>query len=235
MNDTLDSVREWFKERTTSPLYGTFIFSVILWNWKFFYILFWQAEEKLSLPRIEYVQQNILKSENLLKHFLSFLILPAISTYFIVWWLPILSNWAHKKHTVFYYKRKFIVDDARIKYETQEKDNLISISTIKKEQAEVKKEIEENTSEEDKWAAEFELIKSHPIFSRFREITDLIYSNGGKTHKIINNAWTRVISTDALAFADTRGLIQITNDTSQAIQEKINLTKKGKFFAAKIY
>ncbi len=233
MTDIIDSIGNWLKERTTSPLYGTFIFSVILWNWKFFYILFWQNEEKLFIPRIEYVQLNILNYQNILSHFLHFLILPIISTYIIIWWLPILSNWAHRKHTEFYYKRKIIFDDLRLEYERKEKSNLVSISEIKKEQAEAKKEIAENTTEEDKWIEEFESFKAHPMFSKFSQIIDVIYGNGGRTHKLINNQFIRAIYPDVLAFADTRGLIQITNTASQS-QEKIDLTKKGKFFASKI-
>lgn len=106
MDEICNSISKWFKEKTTSPLYGIFIFSVVLWNWKFFYVLFWQGEEKLSIPKIEYIQATLLIHQNFWQHLVHFLVFPLVSTYVAICWLPIVSNWAHKKHIEFFYERK---------------------------------------------------------------------------------------------------------------------------------
>ena len=85
MKDILDSTVQWLNERTTSPLYGTYIFAVIVWNWKFFYALFFQDQAVLALPKIEYIEQKFL-SDNPLVHSLWFLIPPIVMTYIIIWW-----------------------------------------------------------------------------------------------------------------------------------------------------
>lgn len=117
MNEILSSIIKWFKDRTASPMYGTFVFSVILWNWKFFYLLFWQSEDKLGLPKIEYIQNNYLNQQTYWQHLLHFLIFPLVSTYVIIWWLPILNNWAFKKHMYYHYQRETIIDSAKFNYE----------------------------------------------------------------------------------------------------------------------
>ncbi len=235
MGDILASIAKWFKERTTSPLYGTFVFSVILFNWKFFYILFWQDEDKLSLPKIEYVQRNILDYQSLSTHITHFLIFPIIITYLIVWWLPILSNWAHKKHTIFYYKRRLIIDSARLDYEKEEKNNLKSLSEVKKEQAVVKKEIQKNTSEEERWAGELHGITSLPkMIEAIKVAVRVVYEAAGRftTDYSYNGNYLVYISPDHLARLDTLGIINIIKGDGNS--DKINLTEKGKFFVKKL-
>jgi hypothetical protein len=230
MSELWNSVANWFKERTTSPLYGTFLLSLILWNWKFFYILFWQNEAKLVLPRIEYVQIYLLNQEGFLYHLFYFLILPLISTYFIVWWLPFLSNLAHKKSIDFYYARKLTIDQARLDYEKKEKKTLDSISTVKKEQAETKKEIEKNTAAEEVWGFEFDNFKQHPIYSEMQKLKEIIYDNSGQTRRWNGLVYQLAIDSNTLATADSLGLILIKGIGKD---ERIELTPKGKFFMSK--
>lgn len=229
MDDFLRSITEWIKERTTSPLYGTFIFSVILWNWKFFYILFWQSEDKLLLPRIEYVQQNILACQSIWYHLLFFLFLPIVSTLVILLWLPILNNFFHKIYIDFYYQKKFIIDDAQLKYEQKEKERLIAISEIKKDQVEVKKEIEKKIT--DVWELEFESFKTTPFYSKMSDLKRIIYDNSGLTRKWSQDrGYVLLIDANVLAFADINNLIKITGKEAE---EKIEFTPKGKFYLAK--
>lgn len=231
MNDIFNSIAKWFQEKTSSPLYGTFLFSVILWNWKFFYVLFWQSEEKFLLPRIEYVQINILNQESFSHHFSYFLVLPLISTFIILFWLPILSNWAHKKHTYFYFGRKLNFIKERLDYEKKEKDILQLISDIKDEQVKIKEEIEKHTTEQEKWEEEFKLLKRNKLYPKLIQLKNVIYSNSGNTHKIqLHGRYEPIIELDVLAFADTNHLIIITGED---ISTKIQLTDKGRFFLGK--
>lgn len=230
MDEFINSIGKWFKEKTTSPLYGIFIFSVILWNWKFFYVLFWQGEGKLSVPKIEYIQTTILNHQNFWQHLFHFLALPLISTYVLIWWLPIVSNWAHKKHIEFFYKRKQIFDEETLKYENKKGEILSSISEVKKKQAVAKEEIKKNISEEERWLDDYNIfIKSQPNH-RLDLIKNVIYSNGGSVYKWSGSQDVRLIDSDTLAVAHTNNLISIEGEGTG---EKIRLSDKGKFFLAK--
>jgi hypothetical protein len=229
MTDIFNSIAKWFEERSTSPLYGTFIFSVILWNWEFFYILFWQSEEKLAFPRIEYVQKFILDQQTVWQHFLHFLILPILSTFVILWWLPIVSNWAHKKHLSFYYKKRLIMDEARLDYERKEKKTLDSISSLKKEQIVVKKEIQKNTTEDERWDQDYERFKKLNFAYKFQKIIDSYYKMRGfisDTDEI--NRIIFEIPEDVLAYAHSNEIVTIDQQAN-----KIDMTPKGKYFINK--
>ncbi len=227
VNDVFGSIAKWFKERTTSPFYGTFILSEILWNWKFFYILFWQSEDKLLIPRIEYVQKYILDSQNIYDHLLYFLVAPAISTFIAIWWLPILSNGAHKKYINFYYKRKLIADKERLDYEKQENKNLDLLSDIKKHKTEIKKEIEKNSSEQERWKSEFyeKIVNSLENIAALKNIIEVVYQTNGKFKTRIDAFMSGYSYLDPRYFSrlDVLGLIDVQENT-------IKLTEKGKYF-----
>jgi hypothetical protein len=231
MGDLIDSITKWIKERTTSPMYGTFVFSVILWNWEFFYVLFWQNDEKLSVPAIEYVQLNYILEVSRWEHVLYFFVFPLISTYIIVWWLPIVNNWVHKKHLSFYYKKKIIIDEAKLEYEKKQEENLKIYSKIKKDQVEVKKEINKNISDEEKMLMAFNDFKNMKSYhGLMKQVKDSIYDNNGKVleHDGIN--WVQHVSVDNLAIADSKKIINILGVGSN---RRIELTEKGKFFMEK--
>lgn len=227
LDDFLKSVGVWLKERTTSPLYGTFIMAVVLVNWKIFYILFWQPEDKLLIPRIEYVQKYIIDTQNIYQHISYYLIIPALLTFFIIWFLSDLSNFVHRKHLKSYYSRLVIVDDAKLEYERQKKDRLEIFSDIRKQQFEVKKEIELNSTENDKWNDEFSAVFSNNEFyiKAILKASDAVYRNGG-LYTTDNDAFAphlTLIDPKELSALDVFGLILIQG-------HKIEFTKKGKYF-----
>ncbi len=231
MGDIIDSITKWVKERSTSPMYGTFIFSVILWNWKFFYVLFWQEEEKLSLPRIEYVQQNFLNSQTWPIHITFFCVLPLVSTYIIIWWLPLLNNWVHKKHLSFYYSKKSIIDSARLDYEKKQEKNLKLISLVKKEQVEARKEINKNVSQEDRLILDFEEFKKMKSYHEvMKQIKDAIYDNNGRLMLWNGVVDVAAVTSDNLAVADSKKIVILSGVGDG---RKIELTEKGKFFMEK--
>ncbi len=227
MTDILNSVAKWFKERTTSPLYGTFILSVILWNWKFFYILFWQSEEKLNIPRIEYVQNHILYNATYFGHIVYFLILPALSTYFIVWWLSYLSNWAHKKHVEFYYDKRLSIDEARLNYEQKEKNNLNKLSNVIKEQARAKVTINNTLTEKEKWRNEMInfVLRDNKYQLAIDKAKKAVYQTEGRFtgNRQEETEYVTYIDIDSLAKLDALELIDIQNN-------KMSFSEKGKYF-----
>ncbi|TXH00936.1 MAG: hypothetical protein E6P95_02780 [Candidatus Moraniibacteriota bacterium] len=72
------------KERTTSPFYGVFIVSWLIWNWKVLFTIIFVSEDRLlPLNRIEYIESllNIRPS----------LYYPLISTVIIIVLMPIIT------------------------------------------------------------------------------------------------------------------------------------------------
>lgn len=182
------------------------------------------------MPTIEYAQQMLL-TQGWGHHFLYFLLFPCISTYLIVWWLPLLNGLAHRRHIKYYYQRALLADRELLEYEQKKNASLISLSEVKKEQAEVKEEIERHTSTADLWHSEFETFKKHTLYpSGMYQLREVVYDNSGKTKRWAGNQYMRIIDTGFLALIDTKGLVTIKGVDDD---EKIELTEKGKFFMLK--
>lgn len=232
MPEFIKSITDWFKERTTSPLYSTFIFSLIFYNWKFFYILFWQSEDKLKLPRIEYVERVILSNESYLLHVINFFLIPSVLTYLIIEHLPKLSIWAHKRQVSSYYEKRENYDERRLEYEKSKSDSLEKIVEEKKKQVVVEEEIKNNTTQEDRWNEEYSKLTNNQIYSKLNQIVKVIYEHGGRTRIWNTNrqSYDLYADLDIIAFAHTNGIIEKEGIDGQ---ERLTLTLKGKFFISK--
>ena len=75
-------------ERVTSPLYGAFITSWTIWNWRILYLTFFVSENKISSTKIEYITSNF----NDVNHLVWF---PLISTLLLIVLIPLVSNGAY--------------------------------------------------------------------------------------------------------------------------------------------
>ncbi len=225
MNEIWNSITMWFKERTTSPLYGAYIFSTIVWNWKFFFTLFLQDQASLPMPKIEYIEKIFL-SDSPVWHFIAFFVPPILITYAIIWWLPIISGLAHECHLRFYFYRKSIYDKERLSYEESRKHDLKRLAGIKEEQVASEKRIQKNLSNEERWEEEYREFSKSSTFERFDQIINVIYERNGYIHE---QNGKRPVDSDVIAAADTRGLIKF----SGASRYQIDFTEKGKFFAKK--
>lgn len=88
MEEIKKSISAILYERTTSPLFGTLIFSWLLWNWKIPYLSFFVSESKLKINKIEYIITNYNDSHYLITY-------PLISTVILLTIIPFLSNGAY--------------------------------------------------------------------------------------------------------------------------------------------
>lgn len=225
---------EYSKEKINNPLYFTFVISIIAWNWKSFYVLFWMNTEKLfGVTQLEYalfVSRKIIYGNewyvDILNH-LWFFAVPCIVTYFAVWYLPLLHNKAHVKYLKFrfdreleYVKQNTIFEEAKRREIKQQLKVVEEIASDTKEIFKIKEETPQ-LSQEDRWSLEYknriEVLKD--ILMRLPEF---IYKFEG----YIFNDGERRISVDDLAILDTNDLI-VYNGTNQ-----VSLTTKGKFFLA---
>ncbi len=234
LNMKSKDVIDVIKERFANPLYGTYLISVILWNWKFFYILFLQSEDKLIVPKIEYIQ-FVLDRYEFWQHISSFIIFPSISTFIIIKYLPYLINEVEKVSLIFFYKKESIRDTKRLEYESEKTNNLKLISKKKEEQKDLNTEIDKNTSIKEKqeiWSQEYLKYKEKNSLILFK-IKETIYNNNGAIIKYNNRTrdYERIIDSEELASADLNGLVEINGSDNN---QSINLTPKGKFFLLRL-
>jgi len=111
MDGLLSSLSRWFNEKTSSSLYFTYIGFFIVWNWRFFQIVFLEKETLFSSPRIEYINSHLLFSiptysqipgwinsvMNSVANYGWHIVPPAILTYLTIIYLPYLHHWALEK------------------------------------------------------------------------------------------------------------------------------------------
>lgn len=62
MEKIKESVESVLKERMKSPLYGTFILSWLVCNWKIIIVLFFTSTKELGQHKMSYIDKNLLKS-----------------------------------------------------------------------------------------------------------------------------------------------------------------------------
>lgn len=225
MAGIFDSIGAWLKERTASPLYGIYIASFFLWNWKIVYVLFW--EKALSVSKVEYVQKLMkFQGEGLfvdIGNVVWVFAPPMILTYLIVRWLPYSHGWAHKWSTKYYFDRKNLYDNALLISERKRKQTLEQLVKVKEGQFDSKEKILKSMSNEERWDEEFTEFQNTRLFPDFQQIITAVYEHGG----YIEMNGSVYIRPDVLAITHSKGLVSMDGTY------KVELTEKGKFFVSK--
>jgi hypothetical protein len=92
------SFRKIFQDRLTSPLYGSFILSWLIWNWKIIYLTIFISQDLLKpQTKIDYILSNYVNWLNLTLY-------PFLSAVALIAVIPLLANQAYRIHL--YYERK---------------------------------------------------------------------------------------------------------------------------------
>lgn len=110
MEEIKKSISAILYERTTSPLFGTLIFSWLLWNWEIPYLSFFVSENKLKINKIEYIMAN----HNEIHHLITY---PVISTFILLTIIPFISNgafWLSLRFNKWKIDQKNIVDKKQL-------------------------------------------------------------------------------------------------------------------------
>jgi len=248
MDGFWSSASKWFNEKTSSPLYFTYIGFFIAWNWRFFQIIFLESENLFSAPRIEYIKSKLFFSTHLysiipgwLHIFIDWLlntawhILPPVTfTYLAIVHLPRFHKWALDKYLESRFERKRMFEIKKFEHDkwllNREKlhsQTLENIASVKERQSKVEERIQKTMTDEERWELEYQEFEKIPTFFKFRQIIETIYKYGGFIETTENFEPIRHADAGSFGMADTRGLISYIGDSRNAIE----LTKKGKFFA----
>ncbi|MEK7104953.1 MAG: hypothetical protein AAB868_02850 [Patescibacteria group bacterium] len=246
MDGFWSSLSKWFNEKTSSPLYFTYIGFFIAWNWKFFQIIFLENENLFLTPRIEYIKSKLIFhtplyskiSERLnipidwLLNTAWHILPPAIFTYLAIVYLPKVHKWALDKYLESRFERKKIFEHDKwlLDKEKLHSKTLENIISVKEQQSKIEERIEKTMSDEEKWEIEYQDFEKSLSFFKFRQIIETIYKYDGFVVTTEDFQPNRHADAGALALVDTWGLISYSGSNRNAIE----FTKKGKFFA-KIY
>ena len=152
-----------------------------------------------------------------------FLFLPFILTFVFFWLMPVVSRFFYRKHI-----------RNKIKLERIKADE--TAASVRAESEILKAEVEKAKVKEEAgiispgilWREEYEKFREHPLFDKFKEVIDCVYSYEGKINyheyeSEIQDWITFNLSQEMLIYADVNGLINRNVNT-------ITLTEKGKEF-----
>lgn len=242
MREIFESIKDWWKERATSPspIWGVYFFAFIFWNWKIIYTLFWQDTSIFRQPVIEYVEQNILffhgadgwsKLFALLGNDFFAVAFPALITFLIIKYLRFAHAWAARIKERSNFELLEIRDKEERIYQSKKESFLKDLAESKGRQTvavqdiqKSEKQIRANLTEEEKWEIEFLENEQTLSDNDFSAILDAIYEKKGRVTDPIGGHL--ILSRIILAFVDSLGLITF-NDT----RNHIALSEKGKYFA----
>ena len=240
MDGFWSSVSSWWGEKTNSPLYFTYLGFLVVWNWKFFQVVFLESPDLFVAPRIEYIKSTLLFSVPIpesIPFWVSSLVdwlsnlswhigPPIFFTFLAIVYLPRLNALAFDIHLNNYFARKNSFRNANLVYEKGETARLKEEVVEKKQQQVQKKAIEKAKTEDEKWDDEF--LENEKVLdeSGFSILLTIIYDKTG--HITDPMSGRLIVSKTAVAFADSFGLIQF-NDP----RNRITLTEKGKYFSKK--
>ncbi|HVY72804.1 MAG TPA: hypothetical protein VG984_02015 [Candidatus Paceibacterota bacterium] len=232
------SASKWFSEKTSSPLYFTYVGFFVVWNWKFFQIIFLENSALFEKPRVEYVTSNLYLhwGHGLfldgLTSFLWHTLPPAILTIIAILFFPYAQKWALFYYLESRFERKRMFQSKQLEHNQwlldQEKlrsQTLKDIATEKVEQKKTEREIDRATTDQEKWDSEYNLLRSEgvSIDAAINNAEKIIYGHRGYygTEKYEVN----YISPDDLSLLDGVNLINIPRG-----QNLIEFTEKGKYF-----
>lgn len=88
IDDLKKSVSSILYERTTSPFFGTLLFSWSIWNWKIIYLTVFISEKSITVDKITYITTHFVNKNILITY-------PLISTLVFLTLIPFVSNGAY--------------------------------------------------------------------------------------------------------------------------------------------
>lgn len=235
MADFWTSLSKWFDEKANSPLYWTYFAFLIVWNWKFFQIIFLEDSSLFTRPRVEYLSAfNLTPTNQVWFNWLLtaawHILPPAILTYAAIVWLPRIHEWAFDIYTDNLFKRKMLFQRKKVEYEEEMAKLAKQEVVAKKATVKQRRTLEKTKTQEEKWEEEINpFASSAENFQAFSAAVRVAYKAGGEITTQANDAdsYRNYISSQDLSRLDTWGLVEISKGR---YSQKLVLTEKGKYF-----
>jgi hypothetical protein len=226
MEELAKSFATWLKERTSNPIYFTFLFYILICSWREVYVLFFEDAALLVVPRIEYIQRfNQGVYETVLWHML----VPAALTFGTVKYLPRIYTWAHRHHLKHHYERLAVADEARRDYEVSKARYTAEVADAREQQVKDEERIHALMSEEEKWDEEFaEAVVDTEFVEALNNAYRVVYGKDGyyTTNLGKKPDFREYISSKSLSILETNGLVTLSRDDNS----RAALTQKGLYF-----
>jgi hypothetical protein len=230
LSEISNNICEVLKERVSNTMYGTFIISWILWNWKIFYITFFVDQkiifDQFHILKIDYILQNyrIDSTLQLVGSIIHIIVAPLISTYIIIWQLSKLDLIVFNKNL----KNLQAKEKAENKAKEEALDRKTSVLTKTDNLLEIEKKIEEKISGNEEWQNEFDKVSKEAFFiGAFVSLKNTLYTKRGHISSI--KSTDSYVPANDLAYLHTNNFIEFTNEH----KNQIEITEKGKFFLNK--
>lgn len=238
------STNSIFYERMTSPLFGSFFISWIIWNWKIIYLTFFVDTDTIDKNKLDYILEKLYSTDHLIYY-------PLISTLILILILPFFSvgafyislkfkNWKKNIRNEMENKLLLTVEESiELREEISQQENkFIELLenkdrdiknlelVVEKLSSEKTKEFNDNKIEktdldEKKLKREYEKLKSNPkLFEQFYIISPR--AQGGYTMFTDNNR--ELIDRQMFDYF-------LANDILKKEKSNLyNFTEKGKLF-----
>ena len=231
INEKANFLREGFLKRMTSPFYGIFVTSWILWNWQAFYItlfidseLLLQSEELLKLDYIAtfYPINTLLEIFYTVSHLI---ILPVASLITITFIIPPISKIINKKIWNDEKEQKDIKDTLFLQELDSKKkvlDKKEEILKKEKSNQKTKQKIKESKTQEELWDEEFKQLKENKHFSYFDQLQKCIYNDNGDTYQS-KEILPFFHSNEIIKFSEKKHIIELTQKGQHFIKKYIEL------------
>lgn len=226
----LSSFTETANNRVNSSMYGPFIISWVLWNWKSIYVTFFVDQEKIFELTHKLKIEYILSEYRWLPWFFGvwtfskLFILPALSAFFIVFCLS--------KVECLFFRQTLRNQYAEKKERNKQENDFLSetqetlktkqeVLKTKSENIEIEKKLEKSMTDEEKWDEEYENVKSDLQFnSAMSTLQNVLYKRGG---------FAGDENSDNIAYLDVNGLSGESEHGNRYISGNV----KGKYFLKK--
>lgn len=239
MGEITTAIAEAIRNRATSTTLVTYSFFWMAWHWQGVYAALFTDEGQI------YEKLGFLKNEYLNSYFFGWHGWDTVVGLLVPFVLTILFIWPFQKYVLIHAysveqkaraERKKVRLQADRQVEIYKADLLVKESRkinaqSKKVAAEAKlsatKKRAAKTDPTILWDQDYEVFKKSSFYDIFSRIREAVYEHNGNTYvsKYNNNGSTFEVGSQLLAYADTEGLIQISQK-----EGRISLTDKGKHF-----
>lgn len=232
-SEFLKSIFDSFENRLTNPLYGTFVVTWILTNWRLVYsVLFLDQAivfQKSGLLKNEYIWNYFFIQVSGWWQVLDYFIIPVVLTILIIWifpkylFLPAIKE--DGKYETERIRLRLIKEDdineLRASVEIKKAAELKAVAEQKKSEVEIKEAIKE-ADPTIEWEQEYQNLKKRNIFSNFRTLYQIVYENDGG----IYGQQSYILARPLIAYLDSIGALTLRDGS-------ISLKPKGNFFMRK--